>query len=83
METLIDRGTRADLAEAEAAIDRLARAPSEKGLALRDIWLLRMRALLAQARGDAAAYVRFRDRYLALGDDLGFEGHRTWAEEMQ
>ena len=39
------------------------RRPTDNGVALRDIWLLRLRALLARARGGAAAYADFRDRY--------------------
>ena len=56
VETLLDRGSDADVAEAEAAIARLAAAPADEGLVIRDIWLLRLRALLARAHGDAAAY---------------------------
>ena len=56
VETLLDRGAESDMAEAEAAIERLAAAPAEEGLAVREIWLLRLRALLARARGDAPAY---------------------------
>jgi class 3 adenylate cyclase len=82
VETLLDRGADADLAEAEAAIERLAQAPTETGLALRDIWLLRLHALLARARGDAAAYVSFRDRYRDMAKSLGFEGHIAWAAAM-
>ena len=62
-ETLLDRGAESDVAEAAAAIERLAAAPAEEGLAIREIWLLRFRALLARAHGGAAAYPRFRDRY--------------------
>ena len=54
VETLLDRGADGDVAEAEAAIERLAGAPADDGLVIRDIWLLRLRALLARARGDAA-----------------------------
>jgi hypothetical protein len=68
--------------EAEAAIERLAAAPADEGLALRDIWLLRLRTLLAQAYGDAATYADFRDRYRAMAKTLGFEGHMAWAEAM-
>ena len=50
VETLLDRGTDGDVAEAEAAIERLAAAPAEEGLVIRDIWLLRLRALLARAQ---------------------------------
>jgi hypothetical protein len=83
VETLLDRGTDDDMAEAEAAIERLAAAPADEGLALRDIWLLRLRALLARAHGDAQAYTHFRDRYRDMAKTLGFEGHIAWAEAMQ
>ena len=56
VETLFDGGAEGDVAEAEAAIERLAAAPADDGLVMRDIWLLRMRALLARARGDDAAF---------------------------
>jgi hypothetical protein len=50
-------------------------ALTHDGVALRDIWLLRLRALLARADGDSAAYADFRDRYRDLARTLGFEGH--------
>ena len=58
VETLLDRGADGDVVEAEAAIERLAAAPADDGLAARDIWLLRLRALLARARDDSGAYAR-------------------------
>ena len=70
------------MAEAEAAIGRLAAAPAEEGLVIREIWLLRLRAMLAGARGDAEAYKQFRDRYRDMATSLGFEGHIAWAEAM-
>ncbi|MGO9158993.1 hypothetical protein [Mycobacterium sp.] len=82
VETLLDRGADGDVAEAEAAIERLAAAPAEEGLAMRDIWLLRLRALLARAHGDAPAYAHFSDRYRHKARSLGFEGHIAWAEAM-
>jgi len=82
VETLIDRGTDNDVAEAEAAIERLAAPPTDESLAGRDIWLLRLRALLARAHGDATAYADFRDRYRDMARSLGFEGHIAWAEAM-
>ncbi|MDT5049788.1 MAG: hypothetical protein QOG75_5686 [Mycobacterium sp.] len=82
VETLLDRGADGDLVEAEAAIERLAAAPADEGLVIRDIWLLRLRALLARARGDEAAYRDFRDRYRDMARTLGFEGHIDWAEAM-
>jgi hypothetical protein len=82
VQTLLDRGADDDVAEAEAAIERLADAPAGEGLAMRDIWLLRLRALLARAHGDEAAYRDLRDRYRAMANSLGYEGHMAWAEAM-
>ena len=82
VETLLDRGADSDVTEAEAAIERLAAAPAEEDLALRDIWLLRLRALLARARSDEMGYRDYRDRYRAMAKFLGFEGHIAWAEAM-
>ena len=83
METLLERGTDGDVAEAEAAITRLADAPAEDGLVIRAIWLLRLRALLARAHGDEAAYRENWDRHRALATSLGYEGHVAWAEAMK
>jgi class 3 adenylate cyclase len=82
VETLLDRAADHDLAEAEAAIERLAVAATDDGQAGRDIWLLRLRALLARAHGDVVAYADFRDRYRDMATSLGFEGHIAWAEAM-
>ena len=82
VETLLDRGAEGDVAEAEAAIERLAAAPADEGLVMREIWLLRLRALLARARGGEAAYRDFRDRYQDMARTLGYEGHMAWAEAM-
>jgi hypothetical protein len=83
VQTLLDRGADGDVAEAEAAIERLAVAPPDEDRVIRDIWLLRLHALLARAHGDAAAYAEFRDRYRDMATSLGFEGHMRWAEEMR
>ncbi len=82
VETLLERGADGDVAEAEAAIERIASAPADEGLATREIWLLRSRALLARANGDDTAYRDYRDRYRAMAKSLGFEGHMKWAEAM-
>jgi hypothetical protein len=82
VETLLDRGTDDDVAEAEAVIERLAATPADEGLVIRDIWLRRLRALLARAHGDDTAYRDHRDRYRAMATSLGFEGHMKWAEAM-
>jgi class 3 adenylate cyclase len=83
VQTLLDRGADGDVAEAEAAIERLAAAPTDDLLAVRDIWLLRLRTLLAGARGDDFAYRELVRRYREMAELLGFEGHIAWAEEMR
>jgi hypothetical protein len=70
VETLLDRAADADVVEAEAAIERLATAPADEGLVMRDMWLLRLRALLARAHGDAAA--------CALDGSLPRHGENAW-----
>jgi hypothetical protein len=82
VETLLDRASDSDVVEAEAATERLAAASADDGLPGRDIWLLRLRALLAQAHGDAEAYTDLRDRYRDMAKTLGYEGHMEWAEAM-
>ncbi|MDT5187130.1 MAG: hypothetical protein QOI29_5288 [Mycobacterium sp.] len=82
VKTLLERGADGDVAEAEAAIERLAAVPADDGLVVRDVWLLRLRALLAKASGDDTAYRDYRDRYRARANDVGFEGHIAWAEAM-
>jgi hypothetical protein len=82
VETLLERGTEGDLAEAQEAIDRLANLRADEGWAMCEITLLRLRALLARARGDNVAYRELVNRYRAMAESLGFEGHIAWAEAM-
>lgn len=51
-------------------------------MVIREIWLLRLHALLARARGDDSVYREYRDRYRDIAISLGYEGHMKWAEEM-
>jgi adenylate cyclase len=83
VQVLLRRGGQTDLQEAQAAIERLAAVPTEPGFVMNDIWLLRMRAWEAQARGDEPAYRDYRDRYREMANSLGFEGHIKWASEME
>ena len=82
VETLLERGAEGDLAEAQEAIDRLANLRADQDSAMLEITLLRLRALLARARGDDVAYRDFVSRYRAMAESLGFEGHIAWAEAM-
>ena len=74
VETLLERGARDDAPEAEAAIERLATAPADDGLVGREIWLVRLRALLARAHGDEAAYTRLSGSLPRHGDIAGLRG---------
>jgi hypothetical protein len=82
VETLLERGAEDDLTEAEEAIDRLANLPADDGWAIREITLLRLRALLARARADETAYRDYRDRYRTMAKSLKFDGHIAWADAM-
>jgi adenylate cyclase len=81
-ESLLRRGTEPDLQEAQTAVDRLAACATDPGFVLHGIWLLRLRALLAHARGDHRDYYDYRDRYREMARSLGFKGHIARAEAM-
>ncbi|WP_454788780.1 adenylate/guanylate cyclase domain-containing protein [Mycolicibacterium lutetiense] len=81
VETLMERGADGDMAEARSAVDRLASAPLGESV-VRDIVLLRLRALLARADGHEADYRDLRNRYRHMAKSLGFEGHMAMAEAM-
>jgi hypothetical protein len=82
VEALLERGAEGDVAEAQTAIDRLEGLPATQGWVVRDVWLLRLRSLLARARGADVAYQDLVSRYRAMADSLGFEGHIAMAEAM-
>ncbi|OBH71235.1 cyclase [Mycobacterium mantenii] len=82
VEALLQRGGEGDLDEAARAMDQLVAVPTDPGFVVNEISLLRLRALLARARGDEASYRDHRDRYRAKAASLGFEGHMRWAEAM-
>ena len=78
---LLNRGADRDVREAHAAVERLAAAPWGR-LAIGELWVLRLRALLARADGDQPGYRQLRDHYRAMATSLGFEGHIAVAEAM-
>jgi adenylate cyclase len=57
---------------AQAAIDRLAAVPTDPGFLLHKLPLLRLRALVAQARGDDAAYLDLMEQYRTKAAAAGF-----------
>ena len=82
VEALLRRGGDGDFEEAQSAMDQLASVPTDPGFLLDEISLLPLRALLARAHGDETAYQSYRDRYRAMANSLGFEGHIARAEAM-
>jgi adenylate cyclase len=82
VEALVQRGGASDLADAQRAIERLAALPTDPGYVLNELWGLRLRTLLAKARGDGDAFEELAGRYLRMAMDLGFEGHIAMAREL-
>ena len=82
VQSLLRRGSAADVREAATEIERLAAVPTDDGFVLNELQLLRMRASLARAHGDDAAYRDFAGRYRAMAKSLGFEGHMAIAKAM-
>ena len=60
----------------------MASLGADQGWAILEITLLRLRALLARARGEAVAHRDLVSRYRAMAESLGFEGHIAWAQAM-
>jgi adenylate cyclase len=81
-EALLSRGSAGDIEEAERTVDRLAAVPTEPGFVLFELPVLRLRALLARARGDEAGYRRFLQRFGALAQQAGYEGCVAAARAM-
>ncbi len=82
VETLVERSSSADLAEAEEAIRSLEAFRLQHDSAILDITILRLRAMLAGARDDADAYRALANEYLAMAESLSFDGHIAWAKAM-
>ena len=82
VEALLSRGSAADLTDAQDAIDRLAAVPTEPGFVLHELPVLRLRALVARARGDEPGYRQFVERFLVRAQEAGFEGYLAQAEAM-
>lgn len=82
VETLLERGTEQDLADAEAAIDGLLHPAFDQVFASRDIIVTRLRTLLARTRGDLESYRELKDRYRSMAMSMGFDGQRRWAEAL-
>jgi hypothetical protein len=64
--------------EAQTAIDRLAATSVEPGFVFNELSLLRMRALVAHARGDDAAYPDFVSHYRGMAKRLASREISRW-----
>ncbi|MCV7075164.1 ATP-binding protein [Mycobacterium szulgai] len=82
VEALLSRGVAGDIAAAELAVDRLAAVPTEPEFVLHELAVLRLRALLARAHGDAAGYAQFRERFRDKAVQASFEGCLAQAEAL-
>jgi hypothetical protein len=82
VETLLDGGDAAEVCEAEAALDRLVNTPLDDDFVLRDLIVLRLRALIARANGDEDGFRDFVNRYRRRANDVGYEGHIAMAQAM-
>jgi adenylate cyclase len=82
VDVLIARGEPSDISAAEREIDRVAAMPVESGFVFPDIVLLRMKAVLAQARADQEGYQELKAQYLAAATKAGYEGHIDQATAM-
>ena len=82
VETLLERGAAGDQAEADAAVHRLENMPTDDDFVVLTIMVLRLRALLARARGSDDEYRDLVVRYREMAKSLGFEGHVAWSEAM-
>ncbi len=82
VEKLLARGGEGDVAPAEAAVDRLAAALPQASGTHAALEVLRLRALVARARGDKPTYRELVERYRAMAAPFGLKGSMAWAEGM-
>lgn len=82
VEALLARGSEGDLDEARRAIDRLAAVPNEPGFVVHELAVLRMRALLARARGDGPACHTFVQQLAAKAREAEFDGYLAQARQL-
>lgn len=81
VQTLLEQPDEASLAEAHAALGRMAAAAKPGDSMVCDIWTARIRAQIALATRDSH-YAQLRYDYAVLASTHGFEGHTSWAAAM-
>ena len=82
VESLLRRRRAPDIDEARSAIETLAAVPTDPGFVFHELPLLRMRALLASADGEAERYRTYADRYRVTAQSLQFDGHLASARRL-
>ena len=73
VQLLLRRGSVGDQNDAQAALDRLAAVPTDRGFVLHELPLLRSRALLALAQGDETNCQNLMEQHRARAKAAGFE----------
>jgi class 3 adenylate cyclase len=81
-ELLLRRGGAGDLGEVDMVVDRLAAVRTDPGYVFNELSLLRLRALLARARGDEAGYRLYAKGHGELADSIGFDASMSPAAAM-
>ena len=81
VEALLQRGEKGDVREADAAIERLVSAGRDD-LAVVELVLLRLGALVARARDDHVTWRESLTRCRERATALGFDGHLAWAAAL-
>jgi len=82
VETLLARGGEGEVDAAEAAIHRLVAALPHASGTHTALVVLRLRALVARARGDEPTYRELVEHYRAMATPFGLEGSMAWADAM-
>ena len=82
VQTLLESESDSDISEAEVLMQRLADMGAAHDSAILRITLLRLRALLAGARGDRVAYFDLVAHYREMAESLDFDGHLAWAQTL-
>lgn len=82
VDALLYSGGTANLPRVEELVSRLAHVSAQHGLVLNELYVVRLKAVVARARGDESSYCDYRNRYRAIAERLGFTGHIAAAAAM-
>jgi class 3 adenylate cyclase len=82
VESLLRRGGDAAVREAEDALAQFTAFAAGSRFVVFDVLVLRLRALIARAQGDEINYRQLVDRYRAMAESFGYEGHIAMAAAM-